>query len=249
MIAAQRIEQSADEEFELWQAFKADGSSKARERLFNTYTKYAYALAWRYFRRYSQGDLDIADLQQLAFSGLLEAIDRFDPERAVPFKAFAAHRITGCIRDGVAHMTEVREQISWRQRLRRERIKSLAAGEGEGRSDAVGTLSDVAIGLALGYMLEDTGMMRSEDEVPSSRPSAYESSAWRQLMTRLQREFSALPKREATLLKHHYMEGLSFDQIAKLFGLSNARISQLHRTALMTLKKRLAAAGHFKLEN
>lgn len=251
MRQVHRFDRADEGEDELWRIFRNEANGSARDKLFTLYSGYAAALGWRFYRRHSFGDLDIGDIHQLAFTGLLESIDRFDPGRNVPFKAYAAHRIAGCVRDGVARMTEVREQLSWRHRLRRERIKSLEARGEEAKSagDPIGILADVAIGLALGYMLEDTGMMMADDERPATQPSAYESSAWRQLLVRLQAEFVALPQREAMLLKHHYVDTMSFDQIAKLFGLSNARISQLHKSALMTLKKRLAASGHFKLEN
>jgi RNA polymerase sigma factor FliA len=237
-------------ERDLWTSLRTDRSKLARERLFDSYSKFAAGVAWRYFRRYSYGDIDIADVRQLGFAGLLEAIDRFDPGKGVPFKAFAAYRITGCIRDGVAHMTEMREQISWRQRMRRERIKSL---EGDrpvpsGSADTLTALADVAIGLALGFMLEDTGMIAIEDDPSPALATAYESPEWRQLVGRLEAGLSLLPDREALILKYHYIDGLSFDQVASLLVLSNARISQLHKAALTTLRKRLAAAGHFRLE-
>ena len=57
-----------------------------------------------------------------------------------------------------------------------------------------------------------------------------------------------LGERERHILRYHYLEGLSFGQIAQLLGLSNARISQLHKAALGTLQRRLAASGHFRLE-
>lgn len=251
MMMRHRFDRADEGEDELWDAFRNEWSGSARHKLFTAYSGYAAALGWRFYRRHSFGDLEIGDIHQLAFTGLLESIDRFDPARGVPFKAFAAHRITGCVRDGVARMTEVREQLSWRHRLRRERIKSLEVRDvgGTSGSDVLGIMADVAIGLALGYMLEDTGMMMADEERAAAQPSAYESSAWRQLLIRLQAEFALLPQREAMLLKHHYVDALSFDQIAKLLSLSNARISQLHKHALMMLKKRLAASGHFKLEN
>lgn len=250
MTALQRLHAAPDSEEALWIAFGVQRNNAGRESLFGHYSRFAAGMAWRFYRRHSLGDLDLADIRQLAFAGLLEAIDRFDPERGVPFKAFAAHRITGGIRDGVAHMTEVREQISWRHRLTRERMKSLQLDRSESKSttEAMAALAEVAIGLALGFMLEDTGMMASDEQASASAVTAYESSEWRQLVSRLNAELAALSEREGAILKYHYIDGLSFDQIATLFGLSNARISQLHKGALMTLRKRLAASGHFRLE-
>lgn len=250
MTRPQRLDHIDSSETELWAAFVAERDERPRKRLFETYAGFAAAIAWRFYRRHSYGDLDVVELRQLAHAGLLEAMDRFDPEKGVPFKAFAAHRITGALRDGIAHMSEMREQIAWRQRLRRERMASLQAGQTDVRSsaDALSALAELAVGLALGFMLEDTGMFTGDEDAVASAPSAYQSIEWRQLTDRLETELRMLAEREAHILRYHYLEGLSFDQIARLLGLSNARISQLHKAALATLRKRLAASGHFRLE-
>jgi RNA polymerase sigma factor FliA len=44
------------------------------------------------------------------------------------------------------------------------------------------------------------------------------------------------------------MEDVTFDQIAELLDLSKGRISQLHKAALMLLRKRMSGAGGFRLE-
>lgn len=250
MIRAQRLDQFETDETSLWDALGDGNGQQARTRLFEAYAGFAAAIAWRFYRRRSYGDLDPVELRQLAHVGLLEAIDRFDAGKGVPFKAFAAYRITGALRDGVLHMSEMREQLAWRQRLRRERMGSLQAGQSDVRSsaDALAALAEIAIGLALGFMLEDTGMLSAEDEGAGSAPGGYESAEWRQLSERLQGELEMLGERERHVLRYHYLEGLSFGQIARLLGLSNARISQLHKAALGTLQRRLAASGHFRLE-
>ena len=249
MIRSQRLEHFETDETTLWEALAGESGPQARARLFEAYAGFAAAIAWRFYRRQSYGDLDPAEMRQLAHMGLLEAIDRFDARKAVPFKAFAAYRITGALRDGILHMSEMREQLAWRHRLRRERMASLQKDQREVRSsaDALTVLAEIAIGLALGFMLEDTGMVATE-ETAAPHPSGYESAEWRQLSERLQSEIGILTERERRILNYHYLEGLSFDQVARLLSLSNARVSQLHKAALGTLQKRLAASGHFRLE-
>jgi RNA polymerase sigma factor for flagellar operon FliA len=226
----------------------------ARDQLFSRHAAFAKSIAHRHHRERSYGDLEVADLRQLAYAGLLEAIDRFDPRQDVPFRAFASHRISGSILDGMSKMNEMREQVSWRHRFRRERLQSLAQDNLDSMNtrDAVAALADLAVGLALGFMLEGTGMMASPDQnggqVPSLRATAYDSAAWRELVDRLRMELSALPEREETLLRRHYMEGMSFEHLGQLMGVSKPRVSQIHRAALELLRKRLASRGHFRLE-
>ena len=55
-------------------------------------------LAHSIARRYAQRGEPLDDLIQVASIGLLKALDRFDPDRGVPFSGFAAPTITGEIR-------------------------------------------------------------------------------------------------------------------------------------------------------
>jgi RNA polymerase sigma factor for flagellar operon FliA len=67
------------------------------------------------------------------------------------------------------------------------------------------------------------------------------------MSARLQREILHLPEREQVILRKHYIEGVSFEDIAILLRLTKGRISQLHREALLLLRKRMIAQGHFRL--
>lgn len=238
-----------DDDEALWAAFEADGGQPARERLFDRYMPFARLIAARHFRKRRGGDIEFPELCQLAYAGLLEAIDHFDRSRGVPFKGYAHRRISGSVLDGIAKVSELREQLSYRGRVRAERVQSLATAEPENLStgEAMQALIDLAVGLAVGFMLEDTGLYVSEGEV-DSRTSAYESLAWREAVQRLAGEVSDLPDREKLIIRRHYFHGMTFDQIGALLGLTKGRISQLHRAALALLKKRLRRAGDFRLE-
>lgn len=230
----------ADEEAVWWTQLRA-GDSAARERLFTRHAEFARRIAARRYRERSYGDLDRRDLEQWAYAGLLEAIDRFDPARGVPFRGFAARRITGAVLDGLAKSSEVREQAAFQHRIRAERARSLASETTDTDSieAALKALTDLAVGLALGFMLEAKGMVVAPGEV-DERPNGYDSLAWKETTTRLAREVAALAPRERTILTQHYQHGVAFDQLALLLGVSKGRVSQLHRAALETLRARLA---------
>jgi RNA polymerase sigma factor for flagellar operon FliA len=246
-------ESSGEAELTLWRAFKATGSRLAREDLFNLHQPFARNIARRHYRERTRGDLDIHDLQQLAYTGLLEALDRYDPSRGAPFRPFASHRISGAIRDGLSHMNEVREQLSWTHRARRERMTSLTGGDTENldAAQAMVKLADIAVGLAIGFMLEGTGLYVEGEEAEAAAatapPTAYDSLVWKETVAQLQAEIAILPERERTILREHYLNGLSFDQLTDLLGLSKGRISQIHRAALLLLRKRMGEHGFFRL--
>jgi RNA polymerase sigma factor for flagellar operon FliA len=239
----------AADESELWLAFKSEGSLEARERLFQLHAPFAKRIAARRRQRLAGADVDYRELCQLAFTGLLEALDRFNPALGIPFRGYAARRILGSVLDGIAKMSELRQQISLRHRMRAERLRSLVAEDTDRLSatEAMDALADLAIGLAVGFMLEGTGLYVHEGQ-PDPRPLAYESAAWNETVAHVVGEVSRLPEREQAVVRYHYLEGLSFDQIAALLRVSKGRISQIHKTAMERLRSRLPAAETFHLQ-
>lgn len=241
-----------DDESALWCAFKQKGSAAARERLFSHHANFARNIARRHYRERSRGDIELGDLVQLAYAGLLEALDRFDPDYGTPFRPFAAHRISGSISDGVVKMTEAREQMAWKRRVRQERLRSLAdARTGQKTiTEAMEAMAEIAVGLALGFILEGTGLFeQGESETrPATETTAYDTMAWKETVAQLHAELEMLTERERTILRLHYIDGANFDQLAVLLQITRGRVSQLHRAALLVLKKRMRERGHFRME-
>lgn len=237
----------ADDEADLWREV-ALGSGAARETLFERHVAFARQIAARQHRARTRGDLELVEIRQLAFAGLLEAIDRFDPERGVPFRGYASRRITGSILDGIARASEVREQIASRSRLRAERLRSLAPQgvDGLDASQALNALVELATGLAVGFLLD--GGLAADEEAADRSPSAYDGLAWRETVENLRQAIASLPDREGFIVRQHYLHGVAFDLIAGLLGLSKGRVSQLHRDAILRLRKRLGSRPDFVLE-
>jgi RNA polymerase sigma factor for flagellar operon FliA len=61
------------------------------------------------------------------------------------------------------------------------------------------------------------------------------------MQVRLAQEIGRLPGSEAVVVRQHYENGLSFAHIAGLLDLSRGRVSQLHRSALDRLRKRIGS--------
>jgi RNA polymerase sigma-B factor len=78
-------------ERELWRRFVRDRDPAIREELVNRNLDFAKRLA----RRYRGASESFDDLLQVASLALVNAVDRFDPERGIPFSAFASPTILG----------------------------------------------------------------------------------------------------------------------------------------------------------
>lgn len=230
----------------LWEASRAPGGSGARSRIFEAYLPFARAVARRIRRERPGSDLDIDDLRQFAAEGLLQAIDRYDPERGAPFEAFAARRIAGNVLDGVAASSESRRQASFRNRVRAERIRSLRPEPQTRLSsvEALDALAALAAELAVGFILDDAAVAEA-GHLSSIGPNAYESLAWAETARRIAAAVDGLPDQERRVVRLHYLEGLEFARIADTLSLSRGRISQIHAEALRRLRKRLP--GHDQL--
>ncbi len=241
--------ESRDDEAALWREFALRGSAAARQTLFDRHQAFARQIAVKHFLDRKSGDIEFADLCQLAYTGLLEALDRFDPDRGIPFRGFARRRISGSILDGLAHMSEVREQLSFRRRVRSERLKSLTIKnpEGLGPTEAMTALVEMAMGLAIGFMIEDDGLYAAE-AAADTRASPYDSLVWKQVAATLRGEIAKLPVQARQVVNYHYLHGLNFDSISKIMELSRGRISQIHRTSLKSLGEGLCRNGGFTYE-
>lgn len=234
---------SEDPETTVWAAFKG-GDKTAREKLFSLHYPFARKVATREFVKRRGGDIEFAEFCQMATVGLLEAIDRFDPDYGAPFRAYASHRISGAILDGLGKLSEVREQVSFRRRTKRERVESLRP---KPEKDPLEALVELTVGLALGFMLEGTALYVDEDQ-PTQQPNAYDSVVWKETLQRLAGAMETLPEREQSILRRHYFDGLGFDEIGAVLGVTKGRVSQIHRAALGLLRKRLSQTNSFTLK-
>jgi len=233
----------------LWRDLARDRSGPARHRIFETYLPFSRRVAARVHRERPGADLDTGDLRQYAAEGLLQAIDRFDPERGSRFEDFAARRIAGRVIDGIGESSELRRQAAFRNRMRTERARSLAPERSERLSttDALQALADLAVELALGFMLDDA-LSATDGELHARGPSAYESLAWTETVRQVASAISGLPDQEQTVVRLHYLEGLEFARIADTLSLSRGRISQVHAAALQRLRKRLPRPDNLQLQ-
>ncbi len=95
-------------------------------------------------------------------------------------------------------------------------------------------LADVAIGLAVGFMLEGTGMYDPGDALDPFDGCA--SMAFGQLRSRVRAAVDELPEQENRVMAAHYFRGEPFADIAVSLGLTRGRVSQIHRSAIHHLR-------------
>jgi len=246
----------------LWARWREDRDDDARAQLIGHYLPYARMVAATVYGRRTHNDVEFDDYLQLARVGLLEAVDRFEPGQGAQFKTFAAKRVQGAVLNGLTRLTEKNQQISVSMRMRQERLEAIkeAAAEEVAQDSHAGTLSasgssrgadklfkylaEVGIGIALGVLLEDTGMVDAEAfdgtaHVPSPEVSYFRKTEIVQLRTVLRDLVGQLSDQQKLVIRHHYLQEVPFDEIAALMGVTRGRVSQLHRQGLLRLRELL----------
>jgi RNA polymerase sigma factor for flagellar operon FliA len=233
----------------LWHRMGACGDAQAREELICHFLPFARMMAATYFAKRFHDEIEFSDYLQLATLGLIEALDRFDPTYGVQFTTFASKRIHGSILNGLASATDKQQQIALQVRLRQERIDAtkevyLDAGEGDApqqsasADDLLRRLADIGVGLALCWMLGDSGMVIADQEVADTRHIPYaQVLELKQLQEQVRNLVNTLPVQQRTVIRCHYVQDIPFETIASMLGLSKGRISQIHKQALITLRK------------
>lgn len=229
------------EEIRLWDSWRVQGDEAARSRLMEVHVPYARVVAATYYARRTHDEVEFTEYLQLASLALLECIDRFDPSQGAQFRTFAARRMHGAILDGLTKCSEKNQQIAAQTRLRKERLMVLKAGATDKQDSLLQYLAEVGIGIALGVLLENTGMVESEvpnqnGVVPSSEVSYFRETEIRRLRGMVNGLLKHLNAQEQLVLRYHYLQEYPFTDIAEELGLSKGRISQIHSKALNRLR-------------
>jgi RNA polymerase sigma factor for flagellar operon FliA len=104
---------------------------------------------------------------------------------------------------------------------------------------------DVAILLAMGYVLEDNGEWNAAGP---SNADPYRSVHLEGVRARLIRLVDALPERERLIVRYHYFEHMEFQDIGAVLDVTKGRVSQLHARALQLIREGYEALEQFGVE-
>jgi RNA polymerase sigma factor for flagellar operon FliA len=191
--------------------------------------------------------LDVENLEAAGVLGLVEAANRFDPDRGIRFETFAYARIRGAVFD------ELRRNCPLPQHLL-ERIATVRAAHARLPAPVTAERLAEATGLTADEVAECLGALRltrvgswedlagphfprrgESDERPSDRLEQAE------LHRLLSQGIRRLPDRERLVVTLYYLEDLRLKEIGQLLDLSESRVSRLLKTALFHLEEFLRA--------
>ena len=235
-----------------WAAWHDSGDSTARDWLVVHYASLVKFVAGRVSAGLPRS-VDTGDLVSAGVLGLMNAIDKFDPENGAKFETYAIPRIRGAILDGLRALDWVPRSVRSRARSVQDAITELEHSLGRSPADEeiaaaldIGVaelekwLADIAAGSVgpLDHVAVHEGPIESDAALQPGR--AIEESELREMM---RREIGRLPEREQAILILYYEDGLTLSEIGEAIGVTESRVSQIHAKAVLQLRSRLTSAG------
>lgn len=240
-----------------WMRFVAARDPNLREHLIMHYVHLVRFVVGR-LGIPSTSTLDADDLLSFGVIGLINAIDRFEPDRGIKFEAYATARIRGAVIDQLRALNWMPRSAVSRSRQLERMLAELEQRLGRpAHEDEIAAEFGVSIE-RYRHMLIEAGTsilsldaplapMRPDDDTsslaelledanalsPSEEAERHEQQ--QQLASALQR----LPPRERLLISLYYDDELTMKEISQIMHVSESRVCQLHAQAVLRLR------GHF----
>lgn len=244
-----------DELTALWQEYLNDKSNKAvRDTLIVQYI---------YLIRYVVGrvkvtlpsTISVEDIAGYGVEGLINAIERYSPQKNTRFETYALIRIRGAILD------RIRAQ-DFLPRSLRKKIKDIKNAQEHlkqelGRmptTQEVANYMDMDPEKVTQILSEDTTMTSLYDKKGSTDDSVeiidtiqdtnklnpQEQAEEKNVKQELEKALRRLPERERIIMVLYYQENMTLKEIGETINMSESRICQLHAQAIMKLKNILS---------
>ncbi len=243
----------------LWEDYSATRSQDARDRLIIHYAPLVKFVAGRVASGLPRS-VEQAELVSNGIFGLMDAINRFEPERGFKFETYAMSRIRGAMIDAL-------RSYDWVPRSVRAKARQLERATAVFESRHHRPPTDAELGEMLGLTVEAvrtamrqvaaSGVLALDDPfggdggenltlgdlVTDGEDDPVEEFEHEEQRHVIAQQIDRLPQREKLVLALYYYEGMNLADIGKVLGVTESRICQIHTKAVLHLKARLAAVN------
>ena len=254
---------SEDELTELWQSYLSDKSNKNyRDTLIVQYI---------YLIRYVVGrvkvtlpqTISIEDIAGYGVEGLINAIERYSPQKNTRFETYALIRIRGSILD------KIRAQ-DFLPRSVRKKIKEIKNAQEQlkqelGRmptTNEIASFVNMEPDKVVQLMSEDATITSIYDKKGTADDSVeiidtiedtnklnpQENAEEKNVKYELEKALMRLPERERIIMVLYYQENMTMKEIGETINMSESRVCQLHAQGIMKLKNILSEKRTSRLQ-
>ncbi|MEM5948641.1 RNA polymerase sigma factor WhiG [Spirochaetia bacterium 38H-sp] len=244
-------------EEELWRDYKKTKNPDIREFLIKQYAPLVKYVAGKVAVGLPSS-VEFDDLIGFGTFGLLDAIEKFDPDKHVKFKTYAVTRIRGAIYDELRALDWVPRSVRQKSREVEDALHKLEASLGRAATDEelakelkvsskelqktlqrISSTSILSL-QELWYTGDDSDKVSIVDMLEA--PSAYDPEAVVE-KTEIKRvvaeAIKELPDKEKKVLVLYYYEDLTLKEIGAILNVTESRVSQLHTKAITRLRVKL----------
>ncbi|MGC8767470.1 MAG: FliA/WhiG family RNA polymerase sigma factor [Brevinematia bacterium] len=260
-IDLSKYELDPEEEDKKWREYKKTRDISIRNFFIEKYSPLVkYVVANMGISVNDQSDYD--DLVGWGIEGLIDAIERFDPERGVKFKTYAIIRIRGAIYDKLREMDWIPRSVRQIEKEYQRALSELQYELGEKPTDEM-------IAQKLGFSMEEyeeitmrfqnsrsyinslddaifpdsssDGVITIEDiiEAPNETSNPESIVIKEEIIQKIKEAIKELPEKELQVIMLYYHEELTLKEIGAVLNVTESRVSQLHARALELLKEKL----------
>lgn len=237
----------------LWADYMRTKSSDLREKLILEYAPLVKIVAGR-LSMYLGYNVEYEELVSYGIFGLIDAIDKYNPDKQNKFETYASLRIRGEILDQIRKM-------DWIPRTVRQKQKQIDAAIREIEAETGKNASDEAIADKLGISQDEyldwqtqlnvtnvvslNEYIEQGSDVPNGKNSSSHFSApedvyeKQELKEVLKDALNLLTEKERRVIELYYYEELTLKEISMVLEVSESRVSQLHTKALSRMKDKM----------
>ena len=199
--------------------------------------------------------ISIEDIAGYGVEGLINAIERYSPQKNTRFETYALIRIRGAILDRIRAQDFLPRSV-------RKKIKDIKAAQEKLKQDLgrMPTTTEVANYLDMEpdkvnqLLAEDTTMTslydkrgNTDDSVEiidtiqdENKLNPQEKAEEQNVKQELEKALKRLPERERIIMVLYYQENMTLKEIGETINMSESRVCQLHAQGIMKLKNILS---------
>ncbi|SEM72385.1 RNA polymerase, sigma 28 subunit, SigD/FliA/WhiG [Terribacillus saccharophilus] len=198
------------------------------------------------------------DVRSFGYTGLYDALQKFEPSRDFKFETYASFRVRGAIMDGL-------RKEDWLPRTVRDKVKKIEAAASKLEQSLERKPTSIEIAKQTGLSREEVeeavcdalfSNVLSMDDKPArpkqdkqdtsyvlpdlKTPQPEDAVLQKELVLQLTDSIKQLNEHEQLVVSLFYKEELTFTEIGHILELTTSRISQIHKRAIFKLRESLA---------
>lgn len=199
------------------------------------------------------GQADLEDLISAGTVGLVRAAKAFDPTRDTEFKTYAYIRIRGAVLDELRSRSFVPSNVHNQIQAIRQAYQRLTADNGRPPSDEELASAMAMSSSELYQVLEEARRQHflsihglNEDRPalgtflpPSEGNSPVDEAERKEMLEQLAGAIRELSEKERLVILLYYERDLTMKEAAKVLGITESRVSQIHASAVFKLSMKL----------